>query len=196
LLALAVAVGATAAGSPRGHVAIYFVQGEQVVRVMRPGASPTDAVEQLVAGPTAAEVKHGMRTYVPTRTHVRSVAVAHGLATVDLGARFTSGRDDMSLLARLFQLVRTLTGPEGVEEPRACRASRGTLGRVDQDAERLERARAFVRQRAAEVDDGIGLRRRTYKTFIDACEIPRGLVGNQPQAIVQRLTVEDRVAHR
>jgi hypothetical protein len=66
LLALAVAVGATAAGSARGHVAIYLVQGEQVVRVMRPGASPTDAVEQLVAGPTAAEVKHGMRTYVPT----------------------------------------------------------------------------------------------------------------------------------
>jgi L,D-transpeptidase catalytic domain/Sporulation and spore germination/Putative peptidoglycan binding domain len=115
LLALAVAVGATAAGSPRGHVAIYFVQGEQLVRVMRPGASPTNAVEQLVAGPTAAEVKHGMRTYVPARTRVRSVAVANGLATVDLGVRFTSGRDEMSLLARLSQLVRTLTGPEGAK---------------------------------------------------------------------------------
>jgi hypothetical protein len=46
---------------------------------------------------------------------VRSVAVAHGLATVDLGARFTSGRDGMSLLARLSQLVRTLTGPEGAK---------------------------------------------------------------------------------
>jgi len=54
-----------------------------------------------------------MRTYVPRSTKVRSVTVAHGLATVDLSGSFTAGRDRLALLARLSQLVRTLTGLEG-----------------------------------------------------------------------------------
>ena len=39
--------------------------------------------------------------------------VANGIATVDLNERFASGRNAASLLARLSQLVRTLTGPQG-----------------------------------------------------------------------------------
>jgi hypothetical protein len=117
LLAFAAAalaiVTATAASSSGPQVSVFFVQGEQLVRVMRPGASPDDAVRQLVAGPTRAEVKRGFRSYVPAGTQVHRVTVADGLATVDLDARFTSGRDAYSLLARLSQLVRTLTGIQG-----------------------------------------------------------------------------------
>ena len=39
--------------------------------------------------------------------------VEHGVATVDLNEPFASGSDSESLLARLSQVVRTLTGPEG-----------------------------------------------------------------------------------
>jgi hypothetical protein len=102
-----------AAAQPHARVSVFFVQGEQLARVARPGATPTDVVRQLVAGPTAAEVGRGFRTYVPGGTRVLGVSVANGVATVDLGERFASGRNAGSLLARLSQLVRTLTGVQG-----------------------------------------------------------------------------------
>jgi lipoprotein-anchoring transpeptidase ErfK/SrfK len=113
-LAGALVVAATASSaSSRSQVPVYFLQGEQLLRVTRPGATPSDALHQLVAGPTRAEAKRGVRTYVPVGTQVRSVTVAGGVATVDLGRRFTTGRDAQSLLARLSQLVGTLTGLQG-----------------------------------------------------------------------------------
>jgi lipoprotein-anchoring transpeptidase ErfK/SrfK len=116
LLALAAAfvAVATASGATNGsRVPVYFLQGEQLLLVTRPGATPADALRQLVAGPTRTEVKPGVRTYVPVGTQVRSVTAAGGVATVDLGRRFASGHDARSLLARLSQLVGTLTGLQG-----------------------------------------------------------------------------------
>lgn len=108
-----VAVATASAAASTSHVPVFFLQGEQLVQVMRPGGTPVDAVHQLVSGLTRAETRRGLRTYVPRGTPVRSVTVAAGLATVDLGKRFASGRNTQSLLARLSQLVRTLTGLEG-----------------------------------------------------------------------------------
>jgi hypothetical protein len=82
--------------------------------VPRQGGDLLDAVRQLVAGPTRAEVAHGFRSYVPAGTRVRSVTVASGIATIDLNERFAAGSDAGSLLARLSQLVRTATGTRGV----------------------------------------------------------------------------------
>jgi hypothetical protein len=113
LVATLVVVATTSAASMAPRVPVYFVQGEQLVQVMRQGGTPEAAVRQLVAGPTAAEVKRGLRTYVPSGTKVLRVTVAKGLATVDLDARFVAGQDDYSLLARLSQLVRTVTGVQG-----------------------------------------------------------------------------------
>jgi hypothetical protein len=113
LVATLVVVETASAASMAPQVPVYFVQGEQLARVMRQGRTPQAAVRQLLAGPTAGEVRRGFRTYVPARTKVHRVTVANGLATVDLDARFVVGRDDYSLLARLSQLVRTLTGLEG-----------------------------------------------------------------------------------
>jgi len=106
-------VATTSAATTAPRVPVYFVQGEQLVRVMRQGGTPEAAVRHLVAGPTAGEVGRGFRTYVPARTKVHRVTVAKGVATVDLDARFVAGQDDYSLLARLSQLVRTLTGLQG-----------------------------------------------------------------------------------
>lgn len=105
---------ATASAAPSAsHVPVFFLQGEQLLGVMRTGSTPTDALRQLLAGPTRAEVKRGLRTYVPGGTKVRRVTVRGGLATVDLSGRFASARDSQSLVARLSQLVRTLTGLQG-----------------------------------------------------------------------------------
>ncbi len=94
-------------------VKVWFPQGEQLISVTRPGSTANDALQALIAGPTTAEKAKGVRTYVPAGTPVRSLSVVDGLATVDLGDRFAGGRDAESLLARLSQLVRTLTGVEG-----------------------------------------------------------------------------------
>ena len=42
--------------------------------------------------------------------------MAGGIATVDLNERFAGGRDTGSLLARLAELVRTLTGVQGTKK--------------------------------------------------------------------------------
>jgi L,D-transpeptidase-like protein len=47
---------------------------------------------------------------------VRSVTVADGLATVDLSASFALGGTPESMLARLSELVRTLTGRAGNDQ--------------------------------------------------------------------------------
>jgi hypothetical protein len=113
-LAVAIALAGTSSAAPAAPgLAVYFLQGEQLKRVNRPGATPTDALRRLIAGPTSAEAKLGMRTYVPARTPVRRVTVQDGLATVDLGKRFLARRDARGLLARLSQLVRTMTGVQG-----------------------------------------------------------------------------------
>jgi sporulation and spore germination protein/L,D-transpeptidase-like protein/putative peptidoglycan binding protein len=112
------AIGATPAAVAQSHVSVYLLRGEQLAPVTRPGTTPLDAVRQLIAGPTRAEVGLGFRTYVPAATRVLSVKVAHGIATVDLNARFASGGDAASRLARLSQLVRTLTAFEGAHKVR------------------------------------------------------------------------------
>jgi len=114
LAALAVALVAGGTSSAQeGSVSVAFLRGEQLARVSRPGATAANALRALIAGPTRAEVKRGFRSYVPRDTPVRSVVVANAVATVDLGNRFVAGGNPGDLLARLSQLVATLTGPEG-----------------------------------------------------------------------------------
>ena len=110
---LAGAAGSTPAS--RGHVRVYLLYGEQLVRVTRPGGSPAAVVRQLLRGPTRAEARRGIRTYVPRGTPLRRMTVTDGLATVDVGRRFISRRTRTrpSLLARLSQLVGTVTGVHG-----------------------------------------------------------------------------------
>ena len=105
------AAASTAASAPT--VAVYFLRGEQLAPAKRPGSTPADALRALLAGPTRAELRRSFRTYIPGGTAVHSLDVANGLATVDLSAHFVAGRDPRALLARLSQLVRTLTGLGG-----------------------------------------------------------------------------------
>jgi Sporulation and spore germination/L,D-transpeptidase catalytic domain/Putative peptidoglycan binding domain len=121
LLAIAAALAAVtttpaAAAPATPHVSVYFLQGEQLAPVSRPGTTAADALRELIAGPTATEAQRGFRTYVPAGTRVLSVGVAGGVATVDLTEAFGAGSDPDSLLARLSELVRTLTGIHGASK--------------------------------------------------------------------------------
>jgi len=116
-LAALLTVAPTPAAPRAAQVPVFFVQGEQLARVARPGATVQAAVRQLLSGPTRAERTRGFRTYVPSGTTVHKVDVANGLATIDLSNRFTSGAA-ATLAARLSQLVRTATGLQGTTRVR------------------------------------------------------------------------------
>ncbi len=104
-----VAAAPSSAAPAQGRVAVFFLQGEQLLRVTRPGSSISDAVRQLIAGPTAQEAARQIRTYVPDGTSIGGVSVDGKLVTVDLSRRFIQGSDASNRLARLAQLVGTVT---------------------------------------------------------------------------------------
>ena len=114
-VAAVVCIVVSSAASAQSRVSVYFLRGEQLASVQRAGRTPLDTMRQLIAGPTRREAGRGFRTYLPTGTRVLGVSVANGVATVDLNQRFVSGGNRASLLARLSQVVRTLTGLEGQE---------------------------------------------------------------------------------
>jgi lipoprotein-anchoring transpeptidase ErfK/SrfK len=116
LLAVIFALAGVSAGAAgtAPSVKVFFAQGEQLVAVQRPGVSVQDALTGLVAGPTSAESAQSMRTYVPPGTRVRSVTMNGTVAVVDLGATFLQGTATDTTLARLDQVVSTVTSVPGV----------------------------------------------------------------------------------
>jgi lipoprotein-anchoring transpeptidase ErfK/SrfK len=113
VVALGLCVVFPAGSGAAGTLKVWFLQGEQMVPVDRPGSTAADAVAALLAGPTAAERSRGLRTYVPAGTTLNDVTVVNGLARVDVSLSFALGRSAQSLDARLAQLVHTVTGVEG-----------------------------------------------------------------------------------
>lgn len=95
-------------------VTVWFSEAGKPAPVVRNGTTIRAAVEQLLTGPTATEQGRGIRTAVPRRTPLRSVAIAHRVVTVDLGARFAAGTDEAALQDRVGQLVRTVRSIPGV----------------------------------------------------------------------------------
>lgn len=94
-------------------VALYFLRGDKLGVVRRPIAETprvgTAALHELLAGPTAQEAAWGFTTAIPVGTELRDLAIADGIATVDLSTRFASGGGSLSMRARVAQVVFTLT---------------------------------------------------------------------------------------
>lgn len=67
------------------------------------------ALNELLAGPTAAEQDAELSSAVPSDTLLLDVAISDGLATVDLSGAFDSGGGTFSQMARLAQVVYTVT---------------------------------------------------------------------------------------
>ena len=111
-LAAGAVLGSTAAAAPAKGGRVFFLRGEQLAQVQRAGTTPSAALRQLIAGPTRTEHARGFRSYVPIKTKLLDVHVANGIATVDFDSRFVAAGTPDSLLARLSQVVRTLTGLE------------------------------------------------------------------------------------
>ena len=97
---------------PTTTVSVYFTRGDGVVpvsrvvpRVARIGSA---AVQQLLAGPTEAEVGAGYGTHIPDGTRLRGLTIADGVAVVDLSSEFDAGASTFGLSLRLAQVACTL----------------------------------------------------------------------------------------
>ena len=109
-VALALAIPSVAGAG----VNVWFVADGKPTAVTRDGTTIEAAVQQLLAGPTRSERARGLRSAVPRSTPLLAIAVSRRIVTVDLGARFASGRDEAALQGRVSQLVRTVKSIPGV----------------------------------------------------------------------------------
>jgi hypothetical protein len=97
----------------QSSVAVYFLRDGKVSPVRR-AISATPAVARaamgaLLAGPTEKEAADGLASAIPPATNLRDIAVADGVATVDLDGSFDDGGGSASMLGRVAQVVATLT---------------------------------------------------------------------------------------
>lgn len=94
-------------------VALYFLRQEKLAVARRAvGETPrigTAALQELLAGPTDQEISFGLSTEIPPGTRLNDLAIADGVATVDLSADFAAGGGSFSMQARVAQVVFTLT---------------------------------------------------------------------------------------
>jgi hypothetical protein len=110
-LALAAPAGAT---TTLRHGQIWLLEGPEPVAVPRVAPGIPGLVRSLLAGPTARERQRGLSSAIPSGTVVNDLRITRRVVTVDLGARFATGRRESSLRARVGQLVRTLRAVPGV----------------------------------------------------------------------------------
>jgi peptidoglycan hydrolase-like protein with peptidoglycan-binding domain len=115
--ALLASLAVASAAPAQATVRVHFLQGEQTIAVERPGATPADALEALLAGPSPAEQARRIDTELSAGLPLLGFEIAGGLATVDLGRAFAGG-DPAAVSARSAQVVLTLTGFPGVREVR------------------------------------------------------------------------------
>ena len=117
----AASTGSVAAARPAAtQTVLYFTKGEQLARVTRRAAgdrSLDTVLRALLAGPTRAEHRRGVRSNIPRGTRLLGAATDSGVATVDFTSDFAEG-PAKSLQARLGQVVYTATRVSGVRAVR------------------------------------------------------------------------------
>ena len=92
---------------------VYLLRDEKVAPVARRVPRTTGvagaALRALFEGVTAEEEAQGLSTAVPEGTRLLGIDLDAGTATVDLSAEFESGGGSASMLARVAQVVHTVT---------------------------------------------------------------------------------------
>ncbi len=100
-------------------VKLYLLRDEQLAIAHRDVTGPAilrGALVELLAGPTSDERAAGLGSEIPGGTELLAVALAEGLATVDLSADFESGGGSLSMTARVAQVVFTATQFDNVDQ--------------------------------------------------------------------------------
>ena len=94
-------------------VHLYFLRGEKLGvaerRVKHTTMPATASMKALLAGPTGAEQSAGLGTTIPAGTRLLGLTIDETTARVDLSGEFASGGGSLSMMARIAQVVYTLT---------------------------------------------------------------------------------------
>jgi len=105
---------------------IYFVYWDADRNIFRLVAVPrrvrgrtqadrvAEAVRFLLQGPSEAERGLGYTTEIPAGTRLRGVRIEEEVATVDLSRDLERGGGSSSMLARVYQIVYTVTEFRGI----------------------------------------------------------------------------------
>jgi spore germination protein GerM len=103
-------------------VTIYLIANGHVVaagREVAGAATPEAAVRALLAGPAGSiEGALGFSSAIPSGSDVHSVTVDGSVATVDLTRQFEIGPSNLSMEARVAQVVFTVTQFSGIDHVR------------------------------------------------------------------------------
>jgi hypothetical protein len=95
-----------------GSFVVYLVDGDRLTEVPRdrPRApTPVEALRSLLAGPTAAETRAGLGSFIPPDVEVLGVGIAGGVATIDLAGQFEDPQGGHDRTVALGQIVYTMT---------------------------------------------------------------------------------------
>lgn len=117
-LAFAVLASASANAAPSASTEVWFLRKGRPVAVHRVAPGLPGTIKALLAGPTPLERARGIVTAIPANTPLLRVVVAQRIVTIDLGGRFASGFDRVSLTERVGQLIRTTRSVAGVKAVR------------------------------------------------------------------------------
>ena len=114
--------GGATTGTHTTDLTVYFMRGEKIGAAHRVVSETKEvgaaAVRALLEGPTAAEREAGLGTEIPDGTQLLGLSIDGGVATVDLSGEFESGGGSLSMLARVAEVVYTLTQFPSVEKLR------------------------------------------------------------------------------
>jgi hypothetical protein len=92
---------------------VWFARGGRLVEALRTHSATrqvaTAAVEALLSGPSRSERATGTRSEIPAGTRLNGIAIANGVARIDLSSEYQAGASSRSLQLRLAQVVYTLT---------------------------------------------------------------------------------------
>jgi len=115
LLVVALLVFAAPAAAEAKTIKIYVLRGEALTSVKRQAADgPEAAVKVLLQGITAAERKKGYGSAIPNGVTLTSTDTDDEKVTLELSSTFAAA--DVSYLARVAQVVYTVTGATDAEE--------------------------------------------------------------------------------
>jgi len=92
---------------------LYFLRGSYLGAAHRAGPATTSiataTLEALVGGPSSSEVGAGLSSAIPPATRLLGIRMTSGTATVDFSAAFGTAGTPRNELARVAQVVYTLT---------------------------------------------------------------------------------------
>ena len=101
-------------------VEVFFVKGDgtasPAIRAVDMPDVASNAIRELIDGPTSADHDLDLWTSVPADTLLLGLTIEDGLATIDLSREFEVGGGTYNILSRLAQVVYTLTQFPTVDE--------------------------------------------------------------------------------